>query len=313
MTRDYIEERTPVKFDISGISIIEARYFPPGSHCFYMYWHDRMEILRVLSGELLLRLPNDTIPIPAGSIAVINPRQPHEGLAGAEGVEFQTIMFDLSNFFNRTETAQDVLQGLQDGSLVVNSCCSDEEVIRLIDCVLQTHQTDDSFLALYEQGLLISALALLAGRYSQRIANALFKDSRMQQVIKYIDNHISEDLRCSTLCREFNYDQSYFCRRFKAVSWLSLTQYVLISRLEKCVAGLVQNPNLTIVEAARSCGFNDVGYFCKCFKQHYGLTPTQFRQDCAERARRAAAANGTAKSARRESTSSGRNRPDHPK
>ena len=31
-----------------------------------------------------------------------------------------------------------------------------------------------------------------------------------------------------------------------------------------------------VSEAAYSCGFNDVGYFRNCFKDVYGMSPSQF-------------------------------------
>lgn len=284
MTNDFIEELTPVTYDDSGIQIIDTRRYLPKDPCFFMYWHDRMEILRVLSGTLQLSLPNDTITIHAGELAITNPRQPHAGVAGAEGVEFQTLMFDLSNFFNKTEVSHNILQNLHNGILVLDNCCRDPEIIAIFDSIIQAYPSEDAFHALYTQSQLLSLLALLCAKHAHSAPNTTVPDRRMQQILKYIDNHVAEDLRCSTLCRKFGYDQSYFCRRFKAVSGLSLTHYVRIIRLEKCVTVLVKNPHLRIENVARQCGFNDVSYFCKCFRQHYGQTPTQFLESYFEHA-----------------------------
>jgi two-component system response regulator YesN len=31
-----------------------------------------------------------------------------------------------------------------------------------------------------------------------------------------------------------------------------------------------------VKQVAAECGFNDVNYFCKCFKKHEGCTPVQY-------------------------------------
>ena len=38
-----------------------------------------------------------------------------------------------------------------------------------------------------------------------------------------------------------------------------------------------------VSEAAYSCGFNDVGYFRNCFKDEYGMSPSQFIKECREK------------------------------
>ena len=36
-----------------------------------------------------------------------------------------------------------------------------------------------------------------------------------------------------------------------------------------------------VSEAAYSCGFNDVGYFRNCFRDEFGVNPSQFIKDMA--------------------------------
>jgi AraC-type DNA-binding domain-containing proteins len=39
---------------------------------------------------------------------------------------------------------------------------------------------------------------------------------------------------------------------------------------------LLQSGNFTVSEVAFQIGFNDAGYFSKCFKEKYNITPTDF-------------------------------------
>jgi AraC-like DNA-binding protein len=42
--------------------------------------------------------------------------------------------------------------------------------------------------------------------------------------------------------------------------------------------GMLGDTGTTVAEVADRCGFNDVTYFCRVFKQQLGVTPSQFRK-----------------------------------
>ena len=40
---------------------------------------------------------------------------------------------------------------------------------------------------------------------------------------------------------------------------------------------LISNPATSVTEIAFDLGFNDSAYFARCFRQHYGKTPSAYR------------------------------------
>ncbi|MEG1636906.1 MAG: helix-turn-helix domain-containing protein [Cellulosilyticaceae bacterium] len=34
-----------------------------------------------------------------------------------------------------------------------------------------------------------------------------------------------------------------------------------------------------MTEVAYSCGFKEIGYFSRCFKKHYHISPSQYRKN----------------------------------
>ena len=40
---------------------------------------------------------------------------------------------------------------------------------------------------------------------------------------------------------------------------------------------LLQTTNGSVKEVAENCGFEDASYFCKVFRNHYGVSPAGFR------------------------------------
>ena len=63
----------------------------------------------------------------------------------------------------------------------------------------------------------------------------------------------------------------------------SLSEYVMICRLERARNMLIYNLNLTIQEIAFKCGYNTLRTFQRQFGYTYGMSPTQYRQNLIEK------------------------------
>lgn len=57
-----------------------------------------------------------------------------------------------------------------------------------------------------------------------------------------------------------------------------LTNYIQQLRLEYAAKLLVEQPDKSVVQIAAECGFSSNTYFSNCFRQHYGISPTDFRR-----------------------------------
>lgn len=92
-----------------------------------------------------------------------------------------------------------------------------------------------------------------------------------------IQTHLFEDLRLEDLAFLAGLSVSSFKRKFKSIYGSSPSKYIVSKRLEKAQT-LLSTTDLRISDVAYDCGFNDVGYFSKTFRQYYELSPSEFRQ-----------------------------------
>jgi AraC-like DNA-binding protein len=53
--------------------------------------------------------------------------------------------------------------------------------------------------------------------------------------------------------------------------------YILSRRLTRASELLIVNPGMSVTAIAFELGFSESGYFARCFRQHFGATPTQWR------------------------------------
>lgn len=94
-------------------------------------------------------------------------------------------------------------------------------------------------------------------------------------------NITNNNLKVEEVASEFNMSQSSFYRRIKEISGLSVVALILQMRLEHA-AKLLLVTNDTIEQIAYESGFNDAGYFSKCFRKTYGQSPNAFRVEMRE-------------------------------
>lgn len=58
-----------------------------------------------------------------------------------------------------------------------------------------------------------------------------------------------------------------------------ISSYILKQRLDYAARQLLERPDKTIVQIASDSGFSSSAYFSNCFRQHFGLTPTDYRRE----------------------------------
>jgi len=98
----------------------------------------------------------------------------------------------------------------------------------------------------------------------------------LNRVIAEIEKNITDaSFDVDRLCKEINLSQPQTYRKIKALTDLSISEFIRNIRLKKA-AQLLASRNQTISEVAYEVGFSDPNYFSKCFVKVYGQTPSDF-------------------------------------
>ncbi len=87
------------------------------------------------------------------------------------------------------------------------------------------------------------------------------------------DNINKDNLDMTFMQEELGMSHSTLYRKVKGLTGMSGNELIRKIRLKKGYELLKDGCNVS--EAAYSCGFNDVGYFRSCFKDEYGISPSQ--------------------------------------
>ena len=88
-------------------------------------------------------------------------------------------------------------------------------------------------------------------------------------------NLTNADFEIDMLAQELGMSRSAFFKKTKAVMGCSPSDMVKDFKLSHAVE-LLKHSNQSITDVAYSCGFTDVGYFGKCFRKKYGMSPREY-------------------------------------
>ncbi|MEK4063393.1 MULTISPECIES: response regulator transcription factor [Paenibacillus] len=115
----------------------------------------------------------------------------------------------------------------------------------------------------------------------QLIGQRKFKNKlNLDEVRQYINAHFAEAVTLEGLARAFFVSKEYLSKVFKLEYGCNVTDYILQLRMEKAKEWLAEE-SIPIKTVAALAGYEDVGYFYRVFKKHYGVAPGEMRKQAA--------------------------------
>lgn len=109
--------------------------------------------------------------------------------------------------------------------------------------------------------------------------------ARLNRALHYIDQHIDQELTLEVIARAAGFSQYHFHRIFSSLIGETLHDYVRRLRLESAAIKLIHNPFRSITEIALDCGFSSSSNFARVFKEHFGMSASEWREGGYEKRR----------------------------
>ena len=100
---------------------------------------------------------------------------------------------------------------------------------------------------------------------------------RMKQMLRFVEEHYAEELTVERIADSVALSESACLRSFRQLLGTTPIQYVKQYRIEKA-AGLLLTTRLRTGEIGAECGFTDLSYFTKTFREIKHCTPREYRQ-----------------------------------
>ena len=98
----------------------------------------------------------------------------------------------------------------------------------------------------------------------------------LERAIEVVENHMEDsEFDVEKFVSEMYISRAQLHRKLKALTGHSTTKFIRLIRLKRA-AKLLKGKTATVSEIAYKVGFDNIGYFSKCFKETFGKSPSQY-------------------------------------
>lgn len=165
-------------------------------------------------------------------------------------------------------------------SLCGERCLDDkhlDKVLNWVECIDDEIADPDNFAGFIVMEAYLTLILSLILRYITKETSSPREKNKFNATISWMDANIHLPHTIPELAQRANMSERNFYRKFRSVYEMSPTQYILRARMQRA-SMLLQHDDFSCEEVAQRCGFNHTGYFSTCFYNHFGATPSKFRQ-----------------------------------
>lgn len=104
-------------------------------------------------------------------------------------------------------------------------------------------------------------------------------EKMLKKAINYIQEHMDHtDLSIESISEHVGISRVHFYRKIKSLTGVTPQEFLKTIRL-KYAASLIVQKKLRVSEVAYMCGYKDLAYFSKSFREFHGVSPTQYSKE----------------------------------
>lgn len=251
-----------------------------GESCNYpLHWHNNLEFVLVLSGEISGKINNQKIKVSAGEIFFVNSGDLHETqVSDKNSIEAVTLLISydlLKKYCPDIDLYYFDFEGKK---------YAEETVKNLIITCADLYKKKEEFYELEISIILMSICQILFKECMKiRDGNSLYSHEEkngilIKRIITYMEENYELDLSLKDIASVAGMSPTYFSRFFKKHTGETFYCYLNKIRLYYSYKELI-NSDSAITEIALNNGFPNVKSFIEIFKKFYGNTPAKYRKN----------------------------------
>lgn len=241
------------------------------------HWQEYYELEFIVSGEGVHKINGLSVPLKAGSVFLIAPKDMHAVLTDAVNpLTIYNLKFDQALFSSLT------FQPIFKEHLPLLAQFSSEDLPLIIplflslkkEYMLKTEHSPAIIASILEH------LCLLMVRNElepPQIIGPIEASSCIGQAVNIINYHFREHISLTTLAKELDLNPNYLGELFTNTIGISFSKYITNLRLSYA-HNLLAGSSLSVNEICTESGFSTPSYFIRLFKEKYGITPAQLRR-----------------------------------
>ncbi len=229
------------------------------------HWHNKYEIIYVLSGILNLKLnekdftikKDESIFIPCGIV--------HGGMP--VDCKYICIVFSPS-IIHSCQKSRQIMKTQLNYPTVFNKNLLMKGIIK----DMTKKETGYELSVIGKLNLLIYNL-IKSNNENKMPLNVDFE--KIKPAMSYIQENYYKEITLKDVAKAASMSVNYFCKFFKSTTGETSVSYITRYRIEMACEFLLSG--MSVTDTAYACGFNDTSYFINIFKKQIGITPKKYK------------------------------------
>ncbi len=233
-------------------------------------WHDNLEIQLCTKGYGWVLLDGEKITFSEGDIVIVNSNVIH--YTGTEhSLKYTCLIID--NQFC-------IQAGIDHTSILFETHFKSEYIKNLLISLEKIYiNADDACRTAKLKQIILEILINLRENHTESI-DARPENKSLETVkktINFIRQNYNRKLYLQEIAKEVLISKYSLAREFKKATKQTVVEYINSYRCKK--AAEFMEYGKTVSEAARMCGFNNMSFFTKIFKQYFGVLPSKYKKN----------------------------------
>ncbi len=237
------------------------------------HYHNELEIMLPKKGITDLAVEGETINAYVGQAYIINPNEVHAMYTNTESY-YYAIVFpkELICLSGESIVNSRIITPLFEGKLKIKRQINDSLSLELLSQTAELYSD-----TLKNAPLILSNLYKLLWHFEQcGYFYGMEETERLpiHRAIDYMENHFAEKITLADIAGCAGMSSKYFCSYFKKHTLTTAISYLNALRIQKACQ-LLENKR-SVTDTALSCGFDNISFFIKKFKEAVGVTPAKY-------------------------------------
>ncbi|MDB4868691.1 MAG: AraC family transcriptional regulator [Cohnella sp.] len=252
---------------------------------FGWHYHEEVEFLLILKGEMTAFCPEQQLVLRKGDIALFGSSEPHTTIQTNEGhLSYIVFQIDLRKYWdpstlNSMKHFSEVVRPLSSLNYVYkdNSGVRAQTAALIREIYREMNDKQIGYELAVSSRIKNILLLLLRHDGSRQLNyNDNFLLDRLQPAIDHVEDRLSGKLSVSEVSGLVNMSYTHFIKTFKKAVGMSFTDFVVYKRIKKAEQMLLTS-NDSIAEVAESVGISNIGHFYDMFRRYNDCSPKQFK------------------------------------
>lgn len=236
-----------------------------------MHWHESIELIYVVEGSCTALCGLIPVTAHAGEMILINCNDLHSFKPHTATTSYYCLIIDKLIYEHLALSIEEI--AFQNHITHPTICHLYSEMIDELNHALPYYKLaikskiTTLLIELLRSQVLQDDSTILSTRYNPKI-------TMVKNAISYIRKNLISNPSLEDICAHIGFSKYYFCRTFKEVTNKTVIEYINHLRCQYAKK-LLLSGNYTVTETSELCGFNSLPYFCRLYKKHLGVSPSE--------------------------------------